>query len=452
MSRANQIKRDYENVSDISIDLQVVTGVHHVSLYYRNVQNVVVKLHGESDIAVMVNCHFDSEAGSYGAGDDGVNCCSMLEILRVMAKSGRKNAFSTIFLFNGNEEGNLEGIQASHGFITQHKWAKDIKAFVNLEAQGAGGREFLFRSGPMHDWLIKKYRQSVKKPFGQVLIEEMFDSNVFKSGTDFESFRDAGNIPGLDLTYCNRGWIYHTKFDHIRYWKLEPIQNTGNNVLELMKLLANSEEVANPPKGTSAVYFDLWSFAFISYSSFIGSVINITVSVLAVAIPFLVQTEMQLENCKTVVREALIAFAAFTIGMILSLAACFSMGLLMNKADNTMFWFNTTTLSFGVYSSLAVLVLLAVQHVSTVISKCFSSKTSKFVDKGNEERRRVHAQLIGINLFWAMLTIVLTCFGLRFVYITMVVLLISLATNLLTYLLHMILPGTGTRKYTYDIN
>jgi Zn-dependent M28 family amino/carboxypeptidase len=219
VARANQIKADNLNTSEISIDLQVVSGVHFVSAHFENIQNVVVKLHGKSDKALMINCHFDSEHGSYGAGDDGVQCCIMIEILRVLAKSENQQEYSIIFLFNGSEEGNLEGIQASHGFITQHKWAKDVKAFINLEAQGIGGRELLFRSGPKHNWLIKNYQQSVPKPFGQVFSEEMFETNVLKSGTDFESFRDAGEVPGLDISHEIRSYSVHDVGFNSKYRK-----------------------------------------------------------------------------------------------------------------------------------------------------------------------------------------------------------------------------------------
>lgn len=441
MKRANQIKTDYANLSEVSIDLQVVSGVHFVSAFYRKIQNVVVKLHGKSDKALMINCHFDSEYGSFGAGDDGINCCTMLEILRVLAKAGKKQEYSIIFLFNGSEEGNLEGIQASHGFITQHKWSSQVKAFINLEAQGVGGRELLFRSGPKHDWLIKKYRESVSKPFGQVFAEEMFETNVLKSGTDFESFRDSGKIPGVDFAYCNQGWIYHTKFDHIRYVTKESVQNTGNNILELTKKLANSEELENPPEGTAAVYFDLWGLFFVSYSAAAGVTINIVVSVLAVAVPFLVQTKMKLKNCKKITVETLISFATVAISTILSLAACFTMGLIMNAADNTMFWFNTTLLSLGVYSTLAVIVQIAVHHVSYAIVGRFQRTNLKGEGKF-DERQQIQARLNGVNLFWAMITIIVSCFGLRFVYITMIMLLISLFTNLITYSLHKVLAKT----------
>ena len=439
LERANRIKAEHENVSDISIDLQIVSGVHFVSAYYENIQNIVVKLHGKSDKSLMINCHFDSEYGSYGAGDDGINCCIMLEILRVLAKSD-KQEYSIIFLFNGSEEGNLEGIQASHGFITQQKWAKDVKAFINLEAQGVGGRELLFRSGPKHSWLIKKYRESVKNPFGQVFAEEMFETNVLNSGTDFESFRDAGEVPGLDLSFCNKGWIYHTKFDHIRYITNDSIQNTGNNVLELTKKLANSKELENPPEGTAAVYFDMWGLFFVSYPAAVGTVINIVVSVLAVVLPFIIHTKFEVENVGKVARETLLSFATMVVSSILSLASCYAMGLIINAVDNSMFWFNATLLSLGVYSSLAVFVQIFVHHVLYSVVDNYTQKTFKS-DK-YEQRRKLHMRLNGVNLFWAIITVIFSCFGYRFVYVTMMMLLISLVTNLVMFFLHKVLPKT----------
>jgi len=99
----------------------------HMLNMYQGVQNVVVKLSSKnstSESYLLVNSHFDTVLTSPGAGDDGFMVATMLEILRVMATTKQYFEHPVVFLFNGDEE---MGMQASHGFITQHKWAGNCK-------------------------------------------------------------------------------------------------------------------------------------------------------------------------------------------------------------------------------------------------------------------------------------------------------------------------------------
>jgi len=122
-----------EDFFDMEIDRQIVSGsyVKAGALFqYQAVQNIVIKVTPKNCTSgdyLLVNTHFDSKPATPSAGDAGHMVVSVLEVLRVITTSREKFKHTIIFLLNGAEENSL---QASHGFITQHKWAPNCKLVV----------------------------------------------------------------------------------------------------------------------------------------------------------------------------------------------------------------------------------------------------------------------------------------------------------------------------------
>lgn len=85
------IKQEANAVQKIEVDVQVASGSYLVDTgfltVYDKVQNVLVKLHSSnhSRYTLLINAHFDSAPGTSGAGDNGVNCVTMLEIFRKLS-------------------------------------------------------------------------------------------------------------------------------------------------------------------------------------------------------------------------------------------------------------------------------------------------------------------------------------------------------------------------------
>ena len=219
IEKLEAIKSSASEKVEIEISVQEASGHYYLDFLgrmthlYQNITNVVARFHKRGSTpkhAFMINAHYDSALGSPAASDDAVSCSTMLETLRAISSEPHPllGDHALIFLFNGAEETIL---QASHAFVTQHPWAKQVRGFLNLEAAGAGGREIVFQTGPDHPWLARMYAKVVPHPHASVVAQEVFQSGVIPSDTDFRIFRDYGHFPGIDTAYFVNGYIYHTE-------------------------------------------------------------------------------------------------------------------------------------------------------------------------------------------------------------------------------------------------
>ncbi|KAH8270873.1 hypothetical protein KR018_010625, partial [Drosophila ironensis] len=342
---------------NIEKDVQIASGNYllwSMVNVYQSVQNVVVKLspkNATSEATLLINSHFDSVPGSSGAGDAGMMCVIMLEVLRVITKYETPLTYSVVFLFNGAEENPLQG---SHAFITQHPWAENVKAVINLDSAGSGGREILFQSGPDHPWLMKYYGKNIVHPFASTIAEELFQNGFVPSETDYRVFRDFGNIPGLDMAQTLNGYVYHTKYDRFNLIPRRTYQLTGENILSLVKALANAEELENPANHAEGhmIFFDYMGWFFVYYAETTGLIINITVCCL-VCVTIVGYIWIMSSSTGMFRRRIWAKFGILTAlqvaGVGLGIVLVLSIALFLDAVNLPMSWFSEIWMLFGLY-------------------------------------------------------------------------------------------------------
>ncbi|KAH8258423.1 hypothetical protein KR038_011422, partial [Drosophila bunnanda] len=437
---------------EIEVDVQQASGAYmHWEMVnmYQGIQNVVVKLserNTTNENYLLINSHYDSVPGSPGAGDDGSMVVTMLEVMRVIAKSEEPLAHPIVFLFNGAEENPL---QASHAFITQHKWAKNCKALINLDSAGSGGREILFQSGPNHPWLMNYYR-NVPHPFANTLAEELFQGGYIPSDTDFRIFRDYGGVPGLDMAYIFNGYVYHTKYDRINAFPRASFQHTGDNVLSLAKALANAPEVDDTAvsfleleiemrfmynilllqahsEGHN-VFYDFLGWFMIFYTQTTSIIVNVVVALIALlGIGISVYFMCLRSGCswKGVLLRFSITIAIQFTSLILAIGLALLVAVFMDGVNRSMSWFTSSWTIFGLY-------LAPILFGMSILPALYLEKTKRDpLGLGFRIQLFMHSHCICLIL----IMLVLTGLSIRSAYLIMLCVLfdiVALIVNLVT--------------------
>ncbi|KAH8371342.1 hypothetical protein KR093_007018, partial [Drosophila rubida] len=434
LKQLNQIKADsLKEYYDMEIDLSQASGQFvggNLMLMYQGLQNVVVKLsprNSTSENYLLVNSHFDSKPFTPSAGDAGFMIVTMMEVLRVIATSKQPIINPIVFLFNGAEE---LGLLASHGFIATHKWAPLCKAVINLDAAGSGGRDILFQSGPNHSWLVDYYKMYVKHPFATTMAEEIFQSGIMPSDTDFRQFVSFAKIPGLDMAQFNNGYVYHTNFDTIDVIPVEALQNTGDNILGLVRGLANATELSNTAahKSGHAIFFDFLGLYFVHYSEATGEYLNFGVAGAALVLVFISIWRMsdvsQVSFCHVArwfILVIVIQIIAFALGIALPIVVAY----VMDSFGHSLTYYSTPLLVIGLYVCPSLIGL----SLPTTIY--YSLQRNDKISIPYHLQLALHGQAVILSL----MAISFTALGIRSSYILVIPLIFyaaSLALNLLT--------------------
>ena len=183
------------------------------------------------DDAVMLAAHYDSVPAGPGASDDGAGVANLLEIARILTLLPAQR-HPVVLLVTDGEEAGLLGAQL---FTREHRYAKRIKAAVNMEARGVSGPSLMFETGTANAWLMRLYGRATLEPITNSLCYVVY--KMLPNNTDFTVFKAAG-YQGFNFAFIGDVAHYHTPLDNWENASGTTMQHQGANALSALLALA----------------------------------------------------------------------------------------------------------------------------------------------------------------------------------------------------------------------
>lgn len=179
------------------------------------------------------------------------------------------------------------------------------------------------------------------------------------------------------------------------------------------------------------VYFDFIGFFFIAYSEGTGQLLNILVAIASVVVSYYL---LQAKGIKPrYIRKEIFYGLSATIGaLVLGNVACYLIATELDFSGKSMSWFNRTYFSIFLFC-----------FPSAAVHAAFYAQLTRTRDSPLSLGLKAQARLIGVNLFWAILSLGLTFTGYRTAYVLMIPNLIVLIVNVVIA----ILKAQNTSEY-----
>ncbi|HEX5831227.1 MAG TPA: M28 family peptidase [Gemmatimonadaceae bacterium] len=318
-------------------------------------RNLLARLPGRGPGTVLLSAHYDTPIGSVGAADDGVAAAALVEVARALSEERRRRGSfrnTLVINLNGAEE---QGMFGAEGFVL-HPWARDVRAFVDLESAGTSGKAVLFQSGPGNHWLARAYARAAPLPYGTVIGQDLFQSGWIPSSTDFEVYARGLGVPGLDMALYRGGWKYHTPLDRTDAIAPGTLQHVGENALALALRLADAELPAGADSARS-VYYDVLGLTMVAYDERVAFRLALGVAVLAVLTVLVVIWRHGIPPNHVAV-AILLTVVGVALALLLPVALAWLVGGPLGRPHG---WFAHPTRGAAAYALLALAGLLLPQ-------------------------------------------------------------------------------------------
>lgn len=260
---AEYLAGELRKLPRLEVELQDVEGDTRLNIwtevnFHYRVRNVVARLPGRRPDAILLNAHYDSPVEANGGADNGIGTAAMFETMRALTALPQLE-WTIVLCLNGGEEAGSGG---AAGFL-KHRFAKDVRAFIDTDGS-SGGKANLLGASANVPALLKAYARAVKSPQATIFGNDFVQSGLTQASGDFEPLSRAG-LPGLDFAAVKDIWAVHTHLDVSSRVQQGTLQDLGSSILAVTRELAS-----NPPNLTAeperTVYYDLLGQTTLVYS------------------------------------------------------------------------------------------------------------------------------------------------------------------------------------------
>jgi hypothetical protein len=286
------------------------------------VANVIATRPGiASTGTVMLAAHYDTVAGSPGAGDDGIGVGVLLETARALSTAAAPRNTVMILLTDAEEVG-LLGAEA---FVRERAKQLGTTVVLNHEARGAGGGPMTFRMSSPNSELIEVLA-GAPGVFADSSSEATFEA--LPNDSDFTPF-EQGGLYGYDTAILADGAYYHSPIDDPAHLSAASLQQMGDTTLALTRELAGMDLAAIGRGGEEIVTALPWGLLW--YPQSLEIPLAIGVLVLAAVLVWVLRRRGAL----TLPRVALSALASVVVLAVAGVAsyAVWRLALLIDPAQ-----------------------------------------------------------------------------------------------------------------------